>query len=352
MPKAAVIYGADTDRAAFATRVGVLQRRLNQKKDSTWELVPIYWPRVAANVGRIVDSLKDSYPEPPPWPERDDGDGEIEIHGGTVIVVTVQPDGTTFEPTPMMARLIWEVRRLGLAKVAGPLADALGYGHDYDDIRRYVVKQIREQVGEPANVIAHSGGGMIAVDLAAERLLTMKGLVTFGSLSAFLHILAPGRLGKLRPYEPKPPIKVSLNGIDRWTNLYSHYDFAAFAAGKVFKLARGVADRGSQIGTTTRDPGRGRPRRVLGEPRPDRGDQGHLPREAGLGAAAVPRRAGDDHRTRRSLSTVCGSFAARASCSGSREGVEHLGQLGVVAAAVEGAVLRARHEQPPPRGRS
>ncbi len=101
---------------------------------------------------------------------------------------------------------------------------------------------------QPALVIGHSLGGIIAFDLAVtdDDPIHWQAMVTFGSQSAILHILSP-RGGQIEPYQTGPPaVKVSLpSTIGRWTNLWEPWDPLAFYASNVFDDAG--ADRVTDV---------------------------------------------------------------------------------------------------------
>ncbi len=94
---------------------------------------------------------------------------------------------------------------------------------------------------KPVHVVAHSLGGVIAVDMATRSPdpLWINGLVTFGSQSAFFHLVDP-RERTLGVYSPGSPVALPPS-IDRWTNLWHPLDPLAFVAGKVFRLHNGKA---------------------------------------------------------------------------------------------------------------
>jgi hypothetical protein len=91
----------------------------------------------------------------------------------------------------------------------------------------------------PVKVVAHSLGGVIAVDMAtSDTPLWMERLVTFGSQAAFFHICDP-RGGQLRAYVgDQVTLPASLGD---WTNLWEPLDMLAFSASRVFRLHDGTA---------------------------------------------------------------------------------------------------------------
>ncbi|MEV5842192.1 hypothetical protein AB0M32_09455 [Streptomyces sp. NPDC051985] len=90
----------------------------------------------------------------------------------------------------------------------------------------------------PVRVVAHSLGGVIAVDMAtAATPLWTSSLVTFGSQAAFFHACDP-RGGQIVPYSGSQPV-VLPPSLARWTNLWEPLDMLAFVAGGVFQLHDG-----------------------------------------------------------------------------------------------------------------
>ncbi|MFE7271061.1 hypothetical protein [Streptomyces sp. NPDC057623] len=131
------------------------------------------------------------------------------------------------------------------------LGDVLVYQRHRDAIHARVRARIDEvdpllgrSPERPVRVVAHSLGGVIAVDMAtAHEPLWTERLVTFGSQSAFFHVCDP-RGGQLLPYSGQTPVQLPAS-LGRWTNLWEPLDMLAFAASQVFRLNDGSspADR-------------------------------------------------------------------------------------------------------------
>ncbi|MFD7019114.1 hypothetical protein [Streptomyces sp. NPDC059928] len=121
----------------------------------------------------------------------------------------------------------------------------------YQRHREQVHARVREQISavdpnlgrradRPVQVVAHSLGGVIAVDMAtAQEPLWTSSLLTFGSQSAYFHLCDP-RGGQLSPYTGDAPVALP-NSLARWTNLWQPLDALAFAASSVFRLADGTS---------------------------------------------------------------------------------------------------------------
>ncbi|MGW6902549.1 hypothetical protein ACWGF2_39145 [Streptomyces sp. NPDC054919] len=125
------------------------------------------------------------------------------------------------------------------------LGDVLVYQRHRDAIHARIRARIDEvdpKLGRgperPVRVVAHSLGGVIAVDMAtAGDPLWTERLVTFGSQAAFFHVCDP-RGGQLLPYSGHTPVQLPAS-LGRWTNLWEPLDMLAFAASQVFQLSDG-----------------------------------------------------------------------------------------------------------------
>ncbi|WP_030598607.1 hypothetical protein [Streptomyces fulvoviolaceus] len=127
------------------------------------------------------------------------------------------------------------------------LGDVLVYQRHQDSVHarvRQVIDEVHPDLGRsparPVRIVAHSLGGVIAVDMATATVpLWTESLVTFGSQSAFFHVCDP-RGGQLTPYGGSMPVHLPAS-LNRWTNLWEPLDVLAFAASKVFLLHDGTA---------------------------------------------------------------------------------------------------------------
>ena len=99
---------------------------------------------------------------------------------------------------------------------------------------------------EPIVVLAHSLGGLVALDMLVARKLCAKRFVTVGSQPAMFHVLK--ELEALAPYAPgtRTPLPA---GIAAWTNLWHPMDTLAFVASPVFVLADGTPPRDVKVDT-------------------------------------------------------------------------------------------------------
>jgi hypothetical protein len=122
------------------------------------------------------------------------------------------------------------------------LGDVFVYQRRHADIQRRLWEVLdREAPGwgteeRPIPVIAHSLGGVISFDGLGHRRLWIRRFITFGSQSAFFHVIDPR--GPLGAYKPGTPVGLP-NAIGAWTNLWEPLDPLAFLAGRVFRLSAG-----------------------------------------------------------------------------------------------------------------
>ncbi|ARZ71707.1 hypothetical protein SMD11_6131 [Streptomyces albireticuli] len=120
----------------------------------------------------------------------------------------------------------------------------------YQRHRERIHARVRERIAEvdpalgsgperPVRVVAHSLGGVIAVDMATARApLWTSSLLTFGSQAAYFHLCDP-RGGRLPAYAGGGPVPLPPS-LARWTNLWQPLDVLAFAASRVFTLDDGT----------------------------------------------------------------------------------------------------------------
>lgn len=145
--------------------------------------------------------------------------------------------------------------RQALAESAG---DILAYLSHRDAVHARLLERLAASapgwggVDQPIDVVAHSLGGLIALDAAVNpasctcKPLHIRKLVTFGSQPAFFHVLAP-REG-LQAYAPPFPTQLP-DRIGTWANLWHPLDPLSFTAGKVFRLHNGRGPEDIRIDT-------------------------------------------------------------------------------------------------------
>lgn len=124
------------------------------------------------------------------------------------------------------------------------LRDVARYLSHGEEVRNYIADQLRQpDIGSPLIVLAHSLGGIAAVDLLSDQTV-MQGhtplpvdlLVTVGSQAPYLYLL--DSLHKLSPKSPgKPP------PFEPWLNIYNPEDLLSFCAGPVFPNSARIQDR-------------------------------------------------------------------------------------------------------------
>lgn len=105
-------------------------------------------------------------------------------------------------------------------------------------IRKRVLDSLASASLDPKKidvVVAHSLGGLVALDMALAGELRIRHLMTVGSQPAMFHILKC--LPHLKAFEPGKKSRLPSNTVDRWTNFWHPMDPLAFVTSKVFELA-------------------------------------------------------------------------------------------------------------------
>lgn len=98
---------------------------------------------------------------------------------------------------------------------------------------------------KPVDVIAHSLGGLVTLEMAIAGDLRIDHFVTCGSQPAMFHLLAP--LSGIDPYVNDRKSPLPAGSVARWTNLWHPMDPLAFVAGPVFTLAGGTSPRDMRV---------------------------------------------------------------------------------------------------------
>ncbi|WP_396912884.1 hypothetical protein [Mycolicibacterium sp.] len=149
-------------------------------------------------------------------------------------------------------RLNMHLRTTLLPGITRAVGDILVYQRHRERIHdrlRSTIDAVDPRLGRsadhPVDVLAHSLGGVVAVDMAtADDPLWIRTLVTFGSQPSFFHVCDP-RGGQIAPYSGLP---VTLpRSIQTWTNLWEPLDPLAFAAAPIFALHDGSAPSDAEI---------------------------------------------------------------------------------------------------------
>ena len=234
MPTALVIHGASNrSRDEWRGRVARLEKRMGDG----WNLIPIWWGTAGVDLDLVKAGLPYLMPPRPGW--RDESAGE-EFWGPSIAEAQANGSLAADEggggPDDVGERVAWDAKRLVLTNTSGIAADVLMYWHRRSEIQEDVLEEIAKHISQP-NVVAHSLGAIISLDLVLSGALKIGGLVTFGTPVSAIHVFDPTR-NRLPPFKPSDgPVTVS--GIQRWTNLWNHYDPIAFVAGEVFRLENG-----------------------------------------------------------------------------------------------------------------
>ncbi|MFC6010796.1 hypothetical protein [Nocardia lasii] len=142
-------------------------------------------------------------------------------------------------------RLNRSLRQSFLPEITKGVGDILVYQRHRDEIAQHVrdvIAKVDPRLGRsaehPVDIVAHSLGGVIMVDLAtSDEPLWIRRLITFGSQSPFFHVCDP-RGGAIVPYAGERPVELPPT-IRAWSNLWEPLDPVAFVAAHVFRLHDG-----------------------------------------------------------------------------------------------------------------
>lgn len=141
------------------------------------------------------------------------------------------PTGVRKAFTPAIALLTWQIgrHRGRLSDATLPfLGDILSYQARGEAARRLLKQRIDQLPDEPVTLLAHSLGGVLAVDmLMMESVEKVDRLVTIGSQVGFL--FEAGALTSLAPGEAVPD-----HYRPRWLNIYDRKDFLSYRAAGAF----------------------------------------------------------------------------------------------------------------------
>jgi hypothetical protein len=233
-----------------------VESALREAWPSTTWLVKVDDPALLAAVGSAVARPLTETAVPPQdggWSGHDDGeeirDGE-EVRGPDVrgFVRRRLHDldrvvGAAFGAAA--GRLNSHIRSTAGPRLTQVLGDVLVYQRHREEIQarvRQVIADVDPGLGRdaehPVDVVAHSLGGVIAVDMATrDEPLWVRTLVTFGSQSPLFHVCDP-RGGMLKPFDGTGLVRLPPS-LAAWTNLWEPLDVVAFIAAKIFQLPDG-----------------------------------------------------------------------------------------------------------------
>jgi hypothetical protein len=149
---------------------------------------------------------------------------------------------------PLATKLAIRKRAAFMGSFSDFSRDVTFYLRRGQEIRAFIAKAVRDTAGaEPLIVLAHSLGGIAAVDLLADPKemtgtegLRVDLLVTVGSQAPLLYLM--DSLDTLRPGRPRPTPFVP------WLNIYDPEDLLAFCAERVFAAQTGIVDKAVDTG--------------------------------------------------------------------------------------------------------
>lgn len=134
-------------------------------------------------------------------------------------------------------------RAAAMTKISKFLRDVAYYLQHGETIRGFIAEELRKHSDDsPVVVLAHSLGGIAAVDLLSDPAvmsgpakLKVDQLITVGSQAPYLylldslHVLSPTKPNNPKPFEP-------------WLNIYNREDLLSFCAERVFGGSRRIHD--------------------------------------------------------------------------------------------------------------
>ena len=157
----------------------------------------MWWGRAGVELGAVRAGLPHVLPPKPGWLDTADA---VDMIGPTVEQSeangTLSADGPLPEGDfPGGERAAWDAKSLALSNVTNIAADVLVYWHRRAEIAATVLGQLPTGAdGQPANVIAHSLGAIITLDLILTR--------RFGMPVAAIHLLDPTRNPDVPVFRP------------------------------------------------------------------------------------------------------------------------------------------------------
>ncbi|HKS50166.1 MAG TPA: hypothetical protein VJT49_34675 [Amycolatopsis sp.] len=254
LPRAGTRGGPAADRALDVVADGIRERLGDAASSRRLGLlmaeVEAYWPE-ADNLPEADDAVLTELGVALAEIFADTADGEFvrEFDLALVRRWLVRFDrmvGAT--QTSVLGRLNSSVRIRLLPGVARFLGDVLVYQRHQTSIQqrvRDVIQAVRPGAGsegEPVRLLAHSLGGVIAMDLATGRdPLWVRSLVTFGSQWPLFHLVDP-RGGQVAPHNGAGPVRLPPS-VAAWTNVWEPLDPLAFVTAGRYLLHDGAAPR-------------------------------------------------------------------------------------------------------------
>lgn len=228
-------------RSLALTRSVDLAHAISQAWDSSRSLKLIDDAATLYRIGAAIGRAAAKYSEGQPASSYQiTGTDQYEFVGDILDAIDDAVAAALGNVAGMFIQYLREQLDPGIARFLG---DALVYQRQMDVIQERMkdaLSRLPAGSGYSNNnrisVIGHSLGGVALFDFAVRdsNPLWIKSLVTFGSQSAFFHIIDP-RSSKVPVYVGRP---VSLpTTIQRWTNLWEPTDPLAFIAAKLFVLA-------------------------------------------------------------------------------------------------------------------
>jgi hypothetical protein len=144
---------------------------------------------------------------------------------------------------PLATRFAVRKRAGFMLPLTNFIRDVAFYIQHGERIREFLAAALRQHAdGRPLVVVAHSLGGIAAVDLLADPAVTGGGdplpvdlLATVGSQAPYMYLM--DALSSLSPRTPGDPAPFT-----PWLNVYNPEDLLSFCASRVFPNTSGITD--------------------------------------------------------------------------------------------------------------
>lgn len=259
-----VIHGiGNRDPKGFETQVKAFETTFESTTGNrNFQFIPVYWGDLGARTTHLDACMPDAAPAPSfnlpaiPLEKMDLGElmgllrnvspwlsGPIRLQIENAINRGAGDVARTY-----LAQVYQSIRQNNRVMITETLGDILVYQRNQVAIQKRVLEVLkafdRDNAGygtvkKPVHAIAHSLGGVVALDLITRPRMPLhvQSLTTFGSQFPYFQLVDP------RPGVPPyggAPVKLPL-ALKKWTNLWEPLDPLSFVASKVFRLADGRA---------------------------------------------------------------------------------------------------------------
>ncbi|GGJ32006.1 hypothetical protein [Deinococcus roseus] len=257
-----VIQGiGNRDKTGFEKEVQTLQKAFEQASGNrNFQFLPVFWGDLAAHTENLDACMPDLDPAPalslPPISVQNARMGDLLSLINTLSPGLAAPIKAQLEQAinraagetvrNQLAQLYQTARVTNRHMITTSLGDILVYQRNQRTIQNRVLEVLKAfdvkksgygTARKPVHVVAHSLGGVIALDLILRSPLPLqaKSLTTFGSQFPYFHLIDPRP--SIGAYQGKSLLLPAQ--LKRWINLWEPLDPLAFVASKMFVLASG-----------------------------------------------------------------------------------------------------------------